>query len=388
MWRRRGRKITAAVTKEVAAEVSSMALPAHRWSVVAWVRRTVISLAGFRWLVAACEAATVLITWPLWQVRDTPPMLPLLPLPQFDLGPLLLITLVLVLVRAKLGVGLHTAVLAYAMATDQTRIQPEVVSLTLLLWATLDYAGALAIGRAHLVALWCWAGVNKLLSPDFFDSTAPWMLAGLTANPPGWLKYGFGHGVALAELATGVLALVPRTRRLAAVAALILHAGILLVLSPYGQHYNEAIWPWNVALALSGFALIAPWRGSPWRMFLETQRALRTLIALLVVSPAGFYFGVTDAYLAHNLYSSNTASAMRCRSPAPAAFGVGVDRVCRGRVETDETYKAFRVPIPPEPRLYVAYFDKTCQSGEQLVIQHHRRGARGEQSSPRPCPRE
>ena len=30
---------------------------------------------------------------------------------------------------------------------------------------------------------------------------------------------------------------------------------------------------------------------------------------ILLIAPLGFYFGVVDAYLAHNLYSSNTPGA-------------------------------------------------------------------------------
>src|SRR5262245_15652377 len=54
-----------------------------------------ILIVAFRWLVVGCQAATLLITWPLWQVHASPPMLPALPLPAFDLGPLLLLSLVL-----------------------------------------------------------------------------------------------------------------------------------------------------------------------------------------------------------------------------------------------------------------------------------------------------
>lgn len=36
---------------------------------------------GLRAMVVACQAATLLMTWPLWQVRAEPPLLPLLELP-------------------------------------------------------------------------------------------------------------------------------------------------------------------------------------------------------------------------------------------------------------------------------------------------------------------
>src|SRR5258705_13762645 len=51
----------------------------------------------FCWLVVGCQAATILITWPLWQAHQTPPILPLFPLPSFGIGPLFPLFLGLVL---------------------------------------------------------------------------------------------------------------------------------------------------------------------------------------------------------------------------------------------------------------------------------------------------
>jgi hypothetical protein len=58
----------------------------------------VLPLVEFRWVVVGCQAATLLFTWPLWQVHRAPPMLPAAAPPAADLGWLLL-SLVVVLVR-------------------------------------------------------------------------------------------------------------------------------------------------------------------------------------------------------------------------------------------------------------------------------------------------
>lgn len=61
----------------------------------------------------------VVQTWQLWEIRAHPPNLPIWSwLPQLDLGPLLLATLVLVLVRPRVGILVHAAVLVAALATD------------------------------------------------------------------------------------------------------------------------------------------------------------------------------------------------------------------------------------------------------------------------------
>ena len=327
------------------------------WDVALWL--------AFRWLVVGCQAATLLITWPLWQVRenaaDGPPMAPLLDLPRVDLGVALIASLAVVLVAPKPGFALHVLLLLYAAAIDQTRLQPEVVSLAFLMWGTLPGSTGKAFARAHLVSMWFFAGFNKLFSPGFGDGTAQWMVTGLTDDPPRWLYENAGWIIGGTELTIGILAFVPWTRKLAALAAVGLHAGILLDLSPRGHDWNEAVWPWNVALAFAGLALIWPWTESPRRWFGSLTPALRPLILLLLISPLGFYAGVTDAYLAHNLYSSNTASAsVRCEDG------------CEPYQQPDATWDAFNVPLPPEHRIFKTYFRESCEPGDVLTIRDTR----------------
>src|SRR5215207_5379203 len=77
-----------------------------------------VRMLSFRTLVVACQVATLWITWPLWQVRDSPPMLPAFPLPAIDLGWLLIGSLLLVLVAPLPGITLQTILLLYAVLID------------------------------------------------------------------------------------------------------------------------------------------------------------------------------------------------------------------------------------------------------------------------------
>lgn len=113
-------------------------------------------------LFVLLQGATVLLTWPLWQTRVDPPLLPMFEgFPQFDMSLVILATLVLTLVRPKVGVPAHITVLSIAFAQDQTRLQPEFVSLALILLGTttIPYSGVLV--RAHLVSLWFWSGLTR-----------------------------------------------------------------------------------------------------------------------------------------------------------------------------------------------------------------------------------
>ena len=311
----------------------------------------------FRWLVVACQIATVLVTWPLWQDRNRPPLLPLLPLPSFDVGLPLIAAAVAVLLAPVLGMVAVTVLTIYSILVDQTRLQPEVVSLLILLWGTLPFPISLGFARAHLVSLWFFSGFNKLLSPAFFNDMAPFLLSAFVPDPQPWQGIGFGYLLASTELGLGVLAVVPGTRRLAAVVALVLHLGILLSLSPLGLDRNSAIWPWNVALAFAGFSLIAPWKEPVLASLLRVPVWARVLMILLAVMPFGFYLGKVDAYLAHNLYSSNIARAtVECRG------------ACRRMQDPANTWTSLNVPLPPEHRLYEQYFSLTCRPGDVMTI--------------------
>jgi hypothetical protein len=308
----------------------------------------------FRWLVVGCQAATILITWPLWQAHQLPPMLPLLPLPSFDMGVLLLLSLALIVLKPSAGVAAHTFIVVYAISVDQMRWQPEIVSLALLLVGTLPNSNAIAIGRAHLVALWLFAGFNKFISPGFMNGTAQWMMAGLVHNPPAWLRTVAPYIISCGEMGTGILAIIPRTRKLAAIMAFGIHIGIFLDLSSIGHNWNQSVWPWNIALAFAGLVFIAPWKES----LFATVKLCRPLIALVVIylliSPIGWFVGLSDAYMTYHLYSSDVP---RCSSPA---FSSGA------------TWNRFNVPMPPEHRICEQWFQLVCHAGEKLTINDSR----------------
>jgi hypothetical protein len=305
-------------------------------------------------------------------------MLPAIPLPAVDLGVPLQISLVAVVTRPRIGVPLHTALLAYATLADQTRLQPEFISLALLLWGCLPDYRAMMLARSHLISLWCFSGLNKLLSPEFMNRTAQWMLEAYQPEAPLWLHANFGYVVVIAEASLGILAIFPQTRKLLGILAVIVHANILFVLSPFGHDWNQVVWPWNVALAASGFCLIANWRESLNESLRRCGRAVRIGLILLMVVPAGFYLLITDAYVAHNLYSSNTPSETVCNGQNRCATGV----------LALSAWKAFNVPLPPEHRLFESYFLQICRAGDRLTVKDSRLLARwlGRDQVTPPCP--
>lgn len=314
-------------------------------------------LQWFRLVVALALVASIWITWPLWNVRNHPALLPALELPQFSLGAPLIVATIAALAAPLRGTILVSALIAYGMATDQTRMQPEFFSLPILLWGSLPISSARLVARAHLLALWFYAGAHKLISLDYLNDAAFNLSSSVPLDFASSVAVPGAIAIALAEMGTSVLAMWPATRRIAAWSALFVHAGILVALGTLGEERNVAIWPWNIVLACSGFALIAPWTTSILASFQAASIVPRLIAAAIAITPTGFYAGTVDAYPAHHLYSSGTA---RATVYCPAG--------CRLEQDVNATWHELNVPLPPEPRLFFASFAKTCAPGDVLRI--------------------
>jgi hypothetical protein len=320
----------------------------------------------YRVLVVLAHAATVLITWPLWTAHTQPPMLPALPLPSFGVGVPLLLTIVAQLFFPRRALAAYAVVLLYACICDETRLQPQFFSFPFLTLATWPEAGAQFLGRAHVVILWLWAGALKLLSPAFIYLLGPLFVRQFWPTAPDLVLALAGILLALGEYLLAMLVLSPQNRRYAGIAAFAMHVGILSTLAA-GRNENASIWPWNFALALSGVALFMPWQGSALEDFRRQSRAVRALALTLLLAPFGWYFGLVDAYLSYHLYSVDV--------PVPDA----PSKPFR------QTWKYLNVPIPPEHRLFVRFFDVTCFPGETLTVRETRTLFEG--TTQRPCPR-
>lgn len=315
------------------------------------------NLVWFRVVVLAALAVSIAITWPLWNARDLPPLLPAMPLPHVSIGAAILVAILASLILPRPGAIAVTLLIAYGMVTDQTRMQPEFFSLPILLWGSLPMRGTRLVARAHLITLWFYAGLHKVLDPGFLTETGPKIVRSFPFPMPGGLVSVLIFSIVVLEIGTAVFVVFPGTRQIAAWSALALHLCILMALFLPGESRNSAVWSWNVALACSGFALIAPWRSSLALNFRSSGVPTRAIVVLLAVMPVGFYAGVVDAYPAHQLYSAGTASAtVYC----PAG--------CRPEQDVNATWFAMNVPIPPQPRLFTASFLATCTGGDVLRI--------------------
>jgi hypothetical protein len=297
---------------------------------------------------AAAQAVTILLTWELWGPRWTPPTMPVIEsLAYADFGAILLALAVLALFRPRLASPAFCVVYGLAALADQTRLQPEFVSLAVLMTAPLYGAMGRSVARWHLTSLWLWAGLHKVLSLGWSTEAADAIAGYLHLDA---LRLPIAVVLPAAEIALGVMSLFPSLWRYVRIGGAAVHLGIFLSLSPMFGNYNSAVWPWNIAVAIIAVCLFTATREAP-----VSTPVARAVAAALIVYPALFYVGVVDAYLSHNLYTSNTASAEVCQ---------GTD-ACS---EPFDTMAALNVPLPPEPRLYREWFELECAPGSRLVV--------------------
>jgi len=298
---------------------------------------------------ALAQVATIVVTWGLWQDRTTPVPIPvvdaLAPLP---FGPLLVVSALGAVIRPRIFGPLQCALVALAVLADQTRLQPEIVSLAMLMTAPAFGPAGRQLARWALAAMWLWAGIHKALSYGWTDWYASQVAADVGQPDATSL---IATGVPILEISLGLTALWRRTWPVTRWGGAATHIGILLWLSPLLASRNIAVWPWNAALVVAAFALFAPgeatWPGArrPWGV---------AAALTLLLGPAAYYRTGELAYLSHHLYSVSVPDAIVCGPNG-----------CTGDL-TDTS--GLRVPFPPHPMAFRARFERTCEPGDRLTI--------------------
>ena len=306
---------------------------------------------ALRAALAFVQAAMVCTSWSLWQARTLPANLPAADwLPALPIGWLLLACCVLVVVRPPIGIVANAVVLVVAIALDQLRLQPELVSIAVLLAATGPWRASRTLGWATLSSLWLWAGIGKLLSTGFEPiaelASSRLGVAGL-AGAAVW-------AIPVGEIVLGVAAAVPAARRWAGWAGAALH-----LVAPFALAIplrSPIAW-WNLGLAAAAVVLLALDAPTPDPRPAPSPALARGLVAFLFAYPLLAYVGVIDPYLGHHLYSGDIPTASVCTPEGGCSdFGILATRGALG------------VPIPPTARMFERWFLAGCTPGEELQV--------------------
>lgn len=289
----------------------------------------------------------IAVTWRVWTPQTVYPRVPLLRVA--DSLPLAcqwaaLAALVVSLLVVALGllprlndVKQAWVFLAFVVAmavlilTDQHRLQPWAYQLTIyaVVFATVpsdtdNRARGLALLRILMLSIYLFSALGKFdyqflhtVGQQFLEVV--WGFLGIgVAQWPWPLRLVLAAVFPLVELLVAIALLVPRLRPGGAVAAVMLHASLLLVLGPWGLQQQPGVLVWNMFFIAQATLLFCGSRrqfnsGEPAMKpgQLTPRRWAPTCVVLVVVClPLLEPFGWFDHWPAWGLYSPRNSRAL------------------------------------------------------------------------------
>lgn len=341
-----------------------------------------------RIIASAALLAGMACSHGLWFSPDrTYPPIPLfpgtpalsLPMNALLLGLLLASVAVAVLPKAPpWAAALPVGLLAVLIAFDQSRLQPWIVTygvvLLLTAFAGRSDAGVVMTLRFAIAIEYVWSGLQKA-NVNFIDRVWPDFSGALTQtlHLPHQISHAAGVVAPIVEVAIGCGLFIPRTRRVAVIAACAMHATILASLVGSGE--NVAVWPWNVAMPLLDIVLFWNATSAPWSISRLRRFPAGIAAAILVgVLPALSFWGYWDAYASAALYSGNTAQAAVVIDPAdlntlPPILRRNTWQASRPMfIDINRwSYEELGVPVYPQPRVFRAVGRYLCDSRRAAV---------------------
>jgi len=277
--------------------------------------------AGFRFRITIGLATLLMLTlsWPLWAGGADFPRVPfvagLAEAPDwFETGmTLLLMAAIVAGIARRAWMGAAAVLMVALIAEDQHRFQPWAYQFVMaaLAIATTSGARASSLCRLFLVALYFHSGLSKL-DASFcqglgltFLQTATHPLGGHPASWPEAARTAAILAMPASEIAVAVGLVFAKTRRFALVAAVGLHATLILILGPWGLDQSTIVVVWNAALIAEVLLLF----GSAAAPSAEPESRLApwttAAFALAAIVPTGERLGLCDAWPAFAYYASH-----------------------------------------------------------------------------------
>lgn len=218
------------------------------------------------------------------------------------------------------------------------------------------------VGVWFLVVMWFWAGLHKLLSPDWMGHVSFRLLSNDPIRSRDMYDV-FAFFVAASEIGLAVLAILkPRWGAYACVA---LHVGITVFLLLI--RWNFSVIPWNLSTALVGAWLL--WSASTDNVRLRLPEHVwgKVTIGVLLLIPIGFYFGWVRHCFAHVLYSDNLPKAVITHAN-PNAQNSSHGYFGQEEIELLKSWKTLNVPFPNVQQAYRDYFIASANPGDKMHI--------------------
>ncbi len=294
-----------------------------------WLHVPAISVEQLLSITAFCWLAAKLIGWKVWVTQRSFPIIAPFsfldntpPVAHWILFGLSVILLLLLTVKPANGFA-QTALFLTETGScllDENRWQPwEYLYLFILLLYIVNRSNAKVVMACLAITLsvvYLYSGLHKF-NEGFLSNTWQDMILKRFLKIPSifyhaaWLRY-CGYLLPLGESLAGLCLLFSKTSKIAAIFLVVMHILLLLVIGPFGIHYNKVVWPWNVAMPLLLYGLFLQNPKLPVVQWIALGIRNKIVLSAWALLPALNFIGLWDNYLSWNLYSSTLPSLSIC----------------------------------------------------------------------------
>lgn len=356
-------------------------------------------------LVAVAQAMLMISTWPLWMSRTEFPQVAVLPM--LDTQPLWLHqAFSIVLLFCCLAVARHNLFPSADSKTqnssegpvrflwtgwlflasglilgmlDQHRFQPWHWLSLLMISSRLILPAKewRSVARCLLASIYLFAAFSRL-GPEVDSEMSGQVLlvilktAGLNhILPQSSTFFWMAAAMNAAEMTIGVCLLIPRTRRKAIGAAVLLHLVLLICLSPLGLNHQPGVLLWNLFLMV---AVVTAFARADLDEPIRSSRS-RVFVAVIFLIPISGLFAIADNWISWQVYSPRP-EVVRLgvredqidhlpRSLQPFVMSpLPLQDVCGIRIDRWSLQEK-RVPLYPEDRFQIAVVKRIVQKAIQ-----------------------
>lgn len=220
---------------------------------------------------------------------------------------------------------------------------------TLILASTYFYSGLGKLNGGFLHSIWVQIILKSFLKVP----------SNITANH---YLYNAGYLLGLFELVAGIGLIFSKTKKAAAIALILMHLFILLLLGPLGGlNYNIIVWPWNMVMIAYLYLIFIKKQESTITLKYVFTGWNKVVFVAWCILPALHFVGYWDGFLSSSMYSGKAPRMVICIKDTTkcrqlqAFFGKEGYKICNGQayIELQNWAITETNAIPnPEIRIY------------------------------------
>jgi uncharacterized membrane protein YphA (DoxX/SURF4 family) len=170
---------------------------------------------------------------------------------------------------------------------------------TIILASTYFYSGLGKLNGSFLHSIWM-----QIILKSFLK--IPSNIAGSR------YLYHAGYLLGLFELVAGIGLLFPKTKKIAAIALILMQLFILLLLGPLGLSYNAIVWPWNMVMILYLYLIFIKKQERVIAPKFVFQGWNKLIFVVWGILPALHFVGYWDGFLSSSMYSGKAPKMIIC----------------------------------------------------------------------------